>query len=541
MSGILNDRKNCRQAGPVFLLLPILLLAMPPCRAQEAASARATALAARFVPEESLRYEFEGIVHLASGHVQGVTLNVPDDCSYRLRAVLKLDFDPAGADDALSGRVHFQAVQYDKPGCAIPPKSDLAKAAQDLEMNGTTFEINPAGDTRLGKPPASAKCEGVSVLLKAAWDLLQERLSDKPISPEPASVPSRHFLYWPDTFVENMEVAASSMQYGQDAIVAGHPYAWLQYKQVFSPEDMPAYVETRTRARDFTGTTFVTGKGSVSLLFDRASQRVVYLHRERSIDNRTLLKYEPSEISVPIARYSIEEESTVRWLPEKNSEAWLAELHKFESEPPEKVKAPSSSNAESGLSLADLAAASRLKPTAGASDRDEISDSLDRAPRGFERWQRSYCSSAYCFELSLAVPEQTRVVDRAQTTTLLLSGSGERTVTVAVGPVLDRQYQGLNSDELLQQQTARFIANELWFAGRSGQQLNSEISSVKDRPAAFSDFTATARDLTPIRGRLVMVIGPYDRLAPVTCSYAAAEQQALDAICQTVTGSVVIH
>ncbi|MFZ0957351.1 MAG: hypothetical protein WAN60_13475, partial [Candidatus Sulfotelmatobacter sp.] len=126
-------------------------------------------------------------------------------------------------------------------------------------------------------------------------------------------------------------------------------------------------------------------------------------------------------------------------------------------------------------------------------------------------------------------------------TTLLLSGSGERTVTVAVGPVLDRQYQGLNADELLQQQTARFIANELWFAGRSGQQLNSEISNVRDRPAAFSDFTATARDLTPIRGRLVMVIGPYDRLAPVTCSYAAAEQQALDAICQTVTGSVVIH
>jgi hypothetical protein len=64
---------------------------------------------------------------------------------------------------------------------------------------------------------------------------------------------------------------------------------------------------------------------------------------------------------------------------------------------------------------------------------------------------------------------------------------------------------------------------------------------VHDRPAAFSDFTSTARDLTPIRGRLVMVIGPYDRLTPVTCSYAAAQQDALDSICQTVAGSIVIH
>jgi len=254
-----------------------------------------------------------------------------------------------------------------------------------------------------------------------------------------------------------------------------------------------------------------------------------------------MLKYEPSETTVPVARYSIEEESTVRWLPEKNSEEWLAALHKFESEPPEKVAQAPSSSAEAAPSLADLAAASRRKPATGVSEHNELSDLLDRAPSGFERWQRSYCSGVYCFELSIAVPEQTRVVDRTDTTVLLLSGSGEKTVTVAVGPVLDRQYQGLDEEELLQQQTTRFVGNYLWFAGRPGQKLNFERSSLHDRPAAFSDFTATARDLTPIRGRLVMVIGPYDRLVPVTCSYAAAQQDALDAICQTVAGSVVIR
>lgn len=139
------------------------------------------------------------------------------------------------------------------------------------------------------------------------------------------------------------------------------------------------------------------------------------------------------------------------------------------------------------------------------------------------------------------MPEQTREVERRDGTVLLLSGSGERTVTVAVGPMLDLQYEGLSEDELLKQQTTRFVANYLWFTGSSGRKLNFESSSLQDRPAAFSDFTATARDLAPIRGRLVMVIGPYGRLAPLTCSYAIAQQQALDAICQTVAGSVVIH
>ena len=112
---------------------------------------------------------------------------------------------------------------------------------------------------------------------------------------------------------------------------------------------------------------------------------------------------------------------------------------------------------------------------------------------------------------------------------------------MAVGPVLDPRRAALNDEELLQQQTSRFIANYLWFAGSSGTQLNFESERVHDRPAAFSDFTSMARDLTPIRGRLVMVIGPYDRLTTVTCSYAAAERSALDGICQTVAASVVIR
>ncbi|MGD0213263.1 MAG: hypothetical protein ABSB87_08520 [Terriglobales bacterium] len=557
MSNILLDKawQICRKLACARALLAVIPLLQP---AQIAAQTPppVPAMVARFSPGESIRYEFEGVVQMVAGHARDVTVNVPDDCSYRLRAVLKFDFDRASAEGALSGRVHFKAVRYDSKGCAFPKQADLAKSLQNLEANGATFELNPAGDTRLSNSPVNAECEGVSVLLKAAWDLLQQRLSDHAIAPSPASIPTHRFLYWPDTFVEGMDVTSSSMQYRRDATIAAEPYAWLQYKQIFSPSEMPAYVEPRSRARDFTGTTFVTGKSNVSLLFDRAAGRIVYLRRQRSIDNRLMLKYEPSQTQIPVATYSIEEESTLRWLPEKNSEAWLAELHKFEDEPAAEVNPiPSSgptstgsttgsttTGAPSGSPIADLARASRQnKPHNETHEATDLTDLLNPAPRGFERWQRSYCRGSYCFDLSIAVPEQTKIADRTDTTVLLLSGSGERTITVAVGPVLDPRRASLTDDELLQQQAARFVANYLWFAASSGTKLNFEDVTVHDRPAAFSDFTSTARDLTPIRGRLVMVIGPYDRLTPVTCSYAAAQQDALDAVCQTVAGSIVIH
>jgi hypothetical protein len=107
--------------------------------------------------------------------------------------------------------------------------------------------------------------------------------------------------------------------------------------------------------------------------------------------------------------------------------------------------------------------------------------------------------------------------------------------------MLDQQASGLADEDLLRQQTSRFVANNLWFAAGAGQPINFSIENLSDRPAGVSDFTSKARDLTPIRGRLAMVIAPYRRLAPVACSYAEAQRQESDAICQSVTESVVIR
>lgn len=521
------------------LILVMALLALAPLMPAQAAESGL--LTSRFVARQTLRYEVEGAVHFTSNHAPNVKLNILPECSYRLRSVLKLKF-ASSEKGTFSGHVYFESPNFEAWQCGNPPRPELVQALHNLEINGMEFQISPAGDVHLKDLNAvGVEYEGVNMLVKSAWGLLQTHLSDRAISAGPAWISTRRFLYWPDTFMEGMEVAAASMHYPQDVTVGSGPYAWLQYKQVFSPVDIPAYVETRTRARDFSGTTFVTGKGDVSLLFDTVAGRIVFLHHSRVIDNRMMLKYESSDTKTPIATYEVSEESSARWLPEKEAEAWLAALHKFETQPASSGPAPLPAG-EPGAepSLGQLAAtAKRVQP--GVNEERDLSDLIDRAPRGFERWTQDYCSDAYCFTLSLAIPQGTKVADATATTVLLLDKANAGTVSVALGPALDVQYSGLRDEEMLRKQTTNVITNYLWFAGGSGQKLNFERGSLGDRPAAFSDFSAVARDLSPIHGRLVLVLTPFNRLLPIACSYPASQQDSLDAICQTVTGSILIR
>ncbi|HEY6180917.1 MAG TPA: hypothetical protein VIW67_01665 [Terriglobales bacterium] len=63
----------------------------------------------------------------------------------------------------------------------------------------------------------------------------------------------------------------------------------------------------------------------------------------------------------------------------------------------------------------------------------------------------------------MAVPEGTKVADTRDTTVLLLNANDAKTITVAIGPILELQYSGLSEEELLRQQSTNFISNYLWF------------------------------------------------------------------------------
>jgi hypothetical protein len=481
---------------------------------------RAEAWSVQNLPGSSTRYEFEGIVRTSTDLGRNVTSQADGDCAYRFRAVLKIEFSNQTADSSIGGQASFDGLDANLPKCAGSRGDQVNKALQSFVATGAEFKVYPGGDVRFTRPIASDEPETVSLLRKAAWDLLQPRMIDGP-SASSAWTKTREFLYWPDTFVEEMDVAASAMHYARDTTVGSRNCALLEYRQVFSPLDIPAYTESRSRANDFEGTTFVTGRGRVSLLWDKADKRIVYLHRQRAIDNRLMLKYDDTNESRPLATFAIEEESTLRWLPEQNAETWLADLHKFESSAGEP----------------DRKAASRPRHT---SEQTDMSDLLDRVPEGFERWTRQFCVGPYCFDLSMAVPKGSRAIDESGATVLLASGNDARAVMVAIGPVLDLQSSGLSSDELLRQQTLRFVNNKLWFGRGTGEVVSFSTDTVHDRPAGASEFKSTSRSLAAIRGRLVMVVGPYQRLVPVACAHEEAASD-LDAVCATVTASLTLR
>ena len=473
---------------------------------------------AKFVAGSTVRYEFEGMVHISTEHAPGVKLNAPSDCSYQVRTVLKFDFKGQTRDGSWTGQVSFEGLNAQIPECASAGKARVDAAIKELSARLMGFEILSGGDVRLTETFREDEPELVSILHKAAWDLLQPKVSDRDVTRNSPWGSDKAFLYWPDTFVEGTEVAAASGHYARDVEIGAAKCALLEYRQVFSPTDIPAYVEARSRAKDFSGTTMITGQGAVSLLWDRAERRIVYLHRRRTIDNRLTLKYDPNDENRSVARFLMEEESTARWLPEKSSDLWLAELHRFES----------SANPD---------VVTQKKPV---KERHEISNLQDRVPRGFERWRKTYCENQFCFELSFAVPEGTVVAQSSGMTVLLLGGSGDRTLRLAAGPILDLQTSGLTDEELLRQQTSRFIRNNLWFARGTGDPLNFSSETLRDRPAGLSDFSSKARDLSPLTGRLAMVIGPYQRLVPVGCAHNDSQPD-LDAVCQTVIESIVIE
>ena len=177
------------------------------------------------------------------------------------------------------------------PECANTSKQHMTNAVNEFREKGTSFEIYPAGDVRLTRRFESREPELASILRKAAWDALQPRLTDEAVLPGSRSVASRRYLYWPDTFVEGMDVAATAMHVARDVQIGNANCALLEYKQVFSPTEVEAYVETRSRASDFTGTTVVTRTQQRFFVVGAGGARMVYLRRKRTIDNRLMLKY----------------------------------------------------------------------------------------------------------------------------------------------------------------------------------------------------------------------------------------------------------
>ncbi len=520
-------------------LSPIMLLLSVPAGAQQS-----TPLTAELRPGEIVNYEYDGDFDFVPQKQtnQFLVHNMPKECSYHVHAVLQVRVESGTGAAARRGSVQFRDVQMSGWNCPEGARKRTVAELKDLGSQPAPFEIMPDGEVRLKRAELKQyEAGGIAQLLRAAWDILQTRISHDPIAPA-APRASKQFVYWPDTFEDGLKLAVSSISYEGDVTVGGRRCALVRFKQVLAPDELPAYVDERTRAAGFDGVHVIAGSYQVSLLLDRSAQQIVYLKRDREIDNRLVMRYD-DPIEVPVARFSLKEHSTLRLVPERGLDAWLAALHAFEqarspAPAPATGAIPAAPAEEAGGgTLAAAAAASRRSQQAR---RSEVLTTLDRAPAGFKRWVRTFCEGDFCYDVSVSVPNSAEVASGDQHTALQLAPVAGETATIAVGPAIDCPYGGLNAKEQLRRRAAQYLANQLWFAGSPGKALLTEETELDDRTAEIVDFEASGRDLSPLRGSLSFVMGPYSEIVSVACAFKAERVRLAD-VCRTVAESVKIH
>jgi hypothetical protein len=189
-------------------------------------------------------------------------------------------------------------------------------------------------------------------------------------------------------------------------------------------------------------------------------------------------------------------------------------------------------------SLAAAAAASlRRKQESGTAELT----TLDRAPAGYRRWERSFCEGGFCYDLSIAVPQSTKAAASSARTTLLFGQVSSDTITIAVGPPVECPYPGLTEREQLHRAAMQYLGNPLWFSAGNGKLLLREETVLEDRTAEVIDFETRGRDRSLMRGRVAFVMGPNSTMVGVACAYRLADLERAAQVCRAVADSVKIH
>jgi hypothetical protein len=309
----------------------------------------------------------------------------------------------------------------------------------------------------------------------------------------------------------------------------------------------------------------------ISLLLDPANHHVAWLHRSQTIDNKLTLAspYEddpstddppeqndpddwqnprPDLASMqsnnpgrhPFMTFHFQEEVRARLLPDAGSVEWLAALKKFEATP----------EPESGTVPVPVTKTLLPSPPVRASKPELVkrtarvtvdSDSLISTPAGFTRYEKGLCRDVwFCATLSLAIPGDVQVSEDTPLRTVYLAKQGDLLISIAVGPALDRHGSGLTEEEELKKQADYYLANYVWLAAKPGIGTNFAAATFDGYPSLIAEYHATQRDLADIRGILGLMLTPWGKVVPVSCS---SDQGTRDwqALCDRVIMSVSLH
>ncbi len=490
-----------------------------------------------FHPGLVVRYGFEGSFdYHAEPEASDVNeKDLPAECSYKLRVAFRSVFEEQNANGTIHGKIVVEDPSTSNWKCSDETRKRVEHYFFALRGGEIPFKILKNGEIVFEAKPEddrpekleAVEVDGFNLFKKTVWDSLQRSLSPEPLLPGPAR-PTKAFIYFGDTFEDGLQLASSSLVYGENTIINGRELAVLDYQQVLMPDVTPAYTPERTEADDFDGVNVIAGGTELRVLFDTLNRRIAYVARSRRIDNDFDVQY--GDRRERMARCVLKERSVLRLLPDSDTQNWLAGLQKFEernAEPPARTGRP-----EAG-SVAAFATSHKKKLS-------DDTEELIPVPAGFRHWTTSYCDNGACFDLTIALPAGLVLNNRDGGTMLAASRTGIIPV-VAIGPTVLSPPRGLRPNEIVASEGAKFLARKPWFSASPGTVLAKLETSVDDRVGARTEFRAEWTDLRPMKGILLTLLAPYSRVLHVACIPTKEGDVEQQGVCEVIFNSIRIR
>lgn len=545
--------------------------------AQGASAPRKILLHADFKAGEVLRYELEaGASFLPIADASGAILTPPrGPCDYSLAAIVTLRPQALDKDGNIPVEATYSETRVRSVRCALFSAVDFQRRLAALQSSAILFRVGPHGETALSHSGDGyfKYWDGGEILRKVTQDLLQTEFAPQPVAAGASWKPRGQFAYFRDRALGDLELSGADLRFRNLVQVDGKSCAWVTSQYVFSPIDLPAVGATSGgRTVPAAGNNAVAAVLHISLLLDPASHHVAWLHRLQTIDNKLTLASpdddadsdppadDPGDTDdpenpmpdlssmrsdnparYPFMTFHFQEEARARLLPGERSVEWLAALKQFESAPePESGTTP----VPATKTLLPNPMIQAAKPAVVKRTTRVVidSDSLVGTPAGFTRYEKELCRDAwFCASASVALPGNVQVSVDTPLRTVYLVQKGGLTVSVAVGPALDRRSRGLTDDEELRKQAEYYLANYVWMAVKPGIGTSFSSATLDGYPSVMADFNATQRDLANIHGVLGLMLTPWGKVVPVSCSSDHAASTDLQALCEKVITSVSLR
>jgi hypothetical protein len=228
-------------------------------------------------------------------------------------------------------------------------------------------------------------------------------------------------------------------------------------------------------------------------------------------------------------------------LPAEGSVQWLAALKRFEATPePETGTLPVAPTKT--LLPNPMIQAAKPDVVKRATRVVVDSDSLMATPAGFTRYEKELCRDTwFCATLSAAVPGDVQLAEDTPLHTVYLAQKGNLIVSIALGPALDRHITGLTEDEELKKQAHYYLDNYIWLAAKPGIGTSFSSGTLDGYPAMITHFSATQRNLADIHGVLGLMLTPWGKVVPVSCSWDQGSSAELEALCEKVITSATLR